>query len=215
MTLTILTGMFVMTLVVMIQRFYKNLLSDEGYLMFTLPAETWKHIVSKLIVSMMWTVASGIAGGLSILIITFDKVLTKDFIYDVAGVAGSFFTTLGASAVLFSFEFALIGIIVLASNVLIIYASIATGHLFNRHRILAALGAFILISTLSQVLIIVAGIIPGSEFLPGHFSSASDFKDLEPFIHGIAWYCIIFFGLLSAGCFALTNYILSRRLNLE
>ncbi len=40
----ILVGVFVMTFVVMVQRFYKNLLSDEGYLMFTLPVKAWKHI---------------------------------------------------------------------------------------------------------------------------------------------------------------------------
>lgn len=30
-------AIFALTLIVMIQRFYKNLLGDEGYLMFTLP----------------------------------------------------------------------------------------------------------------------------------------------------------------------------------
>ena len=50
----ILVGMFVASLIVMIQRFYKNLLSEEGYLMFTLPVKPYKHIISKLIVSVMW-----------------------------------------------------------------------------------------------------------------------------------------------------------------
>src|SRR5680860_1037839 len=42
----IMVGMFVMTFLMMIQRFYKNLLSDEGYLMLTLPTKPWKHITS-------------------------------------------------------------------------------------------------------------------------------------------------------------------------
>lgn len=35
----LIVGLSIMTLVIMIQRFYKNLLGDEGYLMFTLPVK--------------------------------------------------------------------------------------------------------------------------------------------------------------------------------
>ena len=36
-------GALLMSFVLMIQRFYKNLLQDEGYLMFTLPASVHQH----------------------------------------------------------------------------------------------------------------------------------------------------------------------------
>ena len=49
----IIVATFIITLVVMIQRFYKNLLSDEGYLMFTIPVTPSKHIISKMIVSIL------------------------------------------------------------------------------------------------------------------------------------------------------------------
>ena len=61
-------GLMVITFVVCIIRFYKSLLGDEGYLMFTLPVETWKHIFNKLLIAMMWSVASGLFAILSILI---------------------------------------------------------------------------------------------------------------------------------------------------
>lgn len=44
----------VATVVLMILRFYRNLMTDEGYLMFTLPVSTTELIFSKLIVSVMW-----------------------------------------------------------------------------------------------------------------------------------------------------------------
>ena len=47
-------GIMVVSLVVVIQRFYKSLLGDEGYLMFTLPVETWKLVMSKLLVAIFW-----------------------------------------------------------------------------------------------------------------------------------------------------------------
>ncbi len=44
----------VATVVLMVLRFYRNLMTDEGYLMFTLPVSTTELIFSKLIVSVVW-----------------------------------------------------------------------------------------------------------------------------------------------------------------
>ena len=54
-------GALLMAFVLMIQRFYKNLLQDEGYLMFTLPVSVHQHIWSKLIVSAVWFIATVLA----------------------------------------------------------------------------------------------------------------------------------------------------------
>ena len=54
-------GALLMSFVLMIQRFYKNLLQDEGYLMFTLPASVHQHIWSKLIVSSVWFIVTVLA----------------------------------------------------------------------------------------------------------------------------------------------------------
>ena len=50
----------VMSLVIMVSRFYRNLLKDEGYLMFTLPVSVHELIWSKLIVSLVWFLATGL-----------------------------------------------------------------------------------------------------------------------------------------------------------
>jgi hypothetical protein len=62
-------GLFVATLIVVIQRFYKSLLGDEGYLMFTIPVKAWQNILNKLLVSMLWTFTSTVIGFGSILIL--------------------------------------------------------------------------------------------------------------------------------------------------
>lgn len=60
--IAILTALFislvVITIIVIVQRFNKNLLSDEGYLMFTLPVSSESHIISKTIISVFWAIAS-------------------------------------------------------------------------------------------------------------------------------------------------------------
>ena len=44
----------VATVVLMLRRFYFNMLKDEGYLTFTLPATVGQHIASKMIVCITW-----------------------------------------------------------------------------------------------------------------------------------------------------------------
>jgi hypothetical protein len=210
----LLVAIFVVTFVVMIQRFYKNLLSDEGYLMFTLPTKPWKHIISKLLISMMWTVVSVIAAVASISIVAFDKIFTMDFIQVLQKAISDCYNYVGMSITLFIVEFLLAGIVSLVSSVLIIYASIAIGQLFNRHRILSSLGAFIALNTVSQILVSIVYAIPGFTLFRADISSVNDFHAMEPYIHLFIWLSIICFGFLSAGYFIVTN-ILSKRLNLE
>jgi len=211
----ILVGMFVMTFIMMIQRFKNNLLSDEGYLMHTLPVKPWKHIVSKLFVSMLWIVASGIVALISILIITLDKGRLTKIAVGFADLYHQAFEQLGASIYLLSFEIILGILVSLASVILIVYASIAMGHLFNQHKMLASFGAFIILSTLSQLLFTLISMTPGiAYFFNLHISSPNDFAAIQAVILAIA-YGIIFTGILCSAYFAVTNFILCKRLNLE
>lgn len=201
----IVVAVFVVTFVVMIQRFYKNLLSDEGYLMFTLPTKPWKHIVCKLLISMIWSVVSAIAAVISVLIIAGDKIFAAVSMDKLLSAFAEVFKHLDLSSTLFTIEFLVGCVIGLAGSVLIIYASVALGHLFNKHRVLASLGAYIMLTTVTQIIFAIASAI------------AFTF-DLHPqgfLIHLFIWLGILFFGLISAAYFVITNYILSRHLNLE
>jgi len=214
--IVIMVGMFVMTFIMTIQRFNKNLLSDEGYLMFTLPVKPWKHIASKLFVSMLWMVASGIVAVISILIITLEKGTFTQFTQAFATYYHQALEQLGTSVYLLSFE-VILGILVsLASGILIVYASIAIGHLFNEHKILASFGAFIVLSTLSQFFILLISLIPGIAYYTNfQISSYVDFLGIQWLIQMVMAYGIIYTGFLCAAFFAVTNVIISKRLNLE
>lgn len=43
-----LCAVVVITFIVILLRFYKNLLQNEGYLMNMLPVKSWQHITAKL-----------------------------------------------------------------------------------------------------------------------------------------------------------------------
>ncbi len=208
----ILVGMLVMTLNVMIQRFYKNLLSDEGYLMFTLPTKPWAHIMSKLLVSMIWTLASGLLAVISIFIIAMDEISFSEMIRGFSMIWEDTYALIGASTYLLALEFILGMFVALASGILIIYASIAMGHLSNRHKVMASIGSFLLLNTIAQILTaIFAGIVFTRQFLDFAITSQADLG----FVHLFMWSCIIFCGVLAAGYYVITNVILSKRLNLE
>ena len=63
----IMVAIFVVTVFIIIQRYRTNLLCDEGYLMNTIPVKPWKNIASKLIVALVWGIASGIVSIISVI----------------------------------------------------------------------------------------------------------------------------------------------------
>ena len=65
----ILIAMCVIAVIFVIQRFFKGLLGDEGYLMNTLPVKTWQLIVSKLLCASVATIVSVLVAILSILLL--------------------------------------------------------------------------------------------------------------------------------------------------
>ena len=60
--LSVIFAIAVLCFVSTVQRFYKNLLGREGYLMHTLPVTETQLILSKLITSIVWVLCSGLVG---------------------------------------------------------------------------------------------------------------------------------------------------------
>ena len=71
--------MGVMAMVVMIQRFYKNVLGDEGYLTLTLPVNVHEIVWSKLIVSFVWFLATGLIAMAAVFIAVFTAKMCAKF----------------------------------------------------------------------------------------------------------------------------------------
>lgn len=136
-------AMIVITVLIVILRFYRGMIGDEGYLMYTLPVKVWQLITAKGIVAGGVIVASGIAAAVSFLIMGF--IFSPS---DVADFFVSLFRVLGEEP-----EYILIGIeviVILVASVLKsiyqIYAAIAVGQLAGKYRGICSLGAYIGIS---------------------------------------------------------------------
>lgn len=212
----ILVGMFVMTFFMMVQRFYKNLLSEEGYLMHTLPVKPWSHIVSKLLVSTLWIITSTITAFISVTIITLNKSDLTNIFRAFTNIHFQLTEELGSTAYILSLEFLLFTLVGLIATILSIYCSIALGQLFNRRKLLASFGAFLLLNTFSQFYFLLIAKLPGINSYFAQFSvHSNNLADMQQVIQSGLIYGIFSVFILCAVFFALTNYILSNRLNLE
>lgn len=200
----LVVGILVMTLLILLQRFYKSLLGDEGYLMFTLPVRPWQHIVSKLIAAAVWVTASGLVTAGSIMILTARADMGK-VLQEIVSAFGNAFGVAG----FFVFPGALLA--VMASGILMIYAATALGHISPRHKILASLAWYAALGFASTTLlsIFLTRIRAPLQEITGVVNDGMSIN------LGMVWYVLLPAVVLGVIYFVLTDYILERRLNLE
>ncbi|WKY46318.1 ABC transporter permease [Eubacteriaceae bacterium ES3] len=209
---SIVVALSVMTLVVIVQRFYKNLFSDEGYLMFTLPVKVNEHILSKLLIALLWTFISTIAIIITILILSWGSFSWLDVTQSFSLLSTEIETQLHLSIGLVIFEAVLLVIAEIVSSILMIYVSITIGQLFNQHRVIAAFGAYIVISVVLQIIFSLVILLIPIFNLDYTFMSLIDPTELVQWVlNGTTAVNII----LSAIFYFATQYIIKNKLNLE
>ena len=140
-------ALVVVTVITVIQRFTKNLLGREGYLMHTLPVTESQLVASKLISSAVWLLASAVVGVVSLVVMfcvgaDFTKLNLSDLLDDWAALRTSFEGDLLA-ILLWT---ALLCYVRTLCTMLCIYAACMVGHLFRAHSGVASVGAFFLMS---------------------------------------------------------------------
>lgn len=202
---------FVLTLIIQIQRFSKNLLGDEGYLMFTLPASVSQHITAKLVVAVLLDVLSVAAAILAVLALALDGTMWLDL-------PGDFFDMIvyvDWSDWLLLLEVLILCLAAGAVGMLHIYASIAVGHLARKHRTLAAFGAYFGFAVALNILF--TGMLEIFVSSPWMAEIGRWFMELKGDTGGhlLMWLLILGIAVLGAGFFVLTRYLLKNHLNLE
>lgn len=153
------TVAWIMTLVLMISRFYRNLLKDEGYLMFTLPTNSHALIWSKLIVSTVWFLATALLVCLLFLltVANLGKMSADDFnaaFYGMRDVL-AMMRELGvksSSLILLLAELVVALVLGCLITCLHFYAAMGLGQMSDNHKGLWSVLAFIGISLAFQIL---------------------------------------------------------------
>ncbi len=201
------------TFIISIVRFYKNLFTAEGYLSFTLPVTPTAHIVSKLTVSLIFDVltiltvaAAGIiatAGELFIEIVKAGLFLVKRL-----------FGSIGVQSPIYVIELILLSIVAAAAAHLLTYMCVSVGQLAKKHKVLAALGIYFGIYVAKQI---VATLFLARGAQGEIFAEIADYIIREPKTSAHLIFCgaIILEAALGAVYFIITRRMMSCHLNLE
>ena len=211
-----IAGVLLMSFVLMIQRFYKNLLQDEGYLMFTLPVSIHQHIWSKLIVSAVWFVATVLAIIAASLIVAYDVGFLRGF-FDFLSWFFEGLQKLKISETLngtaYLVEFAVLMFLSLAAFSLQFYAALAAGHSRANRKMLWSVVWFFGFQFGLQFLGSMLFITLDRLHIPFPFDL--EIHSAEAAIHVGLLMAIGFVIVYGAIFYAVTTFFLKKHLNLE
>ena len=210
-------GVLVMSFVLMIQRFYKNLLQDEGYLMFTLPVSVHQHIWSKLIVSVVWFAATILAIIAASLVVAYDVSFLREF-FDVLRWFFEGLQKLKISETLnltaYLAEFAVLLFLSLAAFALQFYAALAAGHSRANHKMVWSVVCFFGFQFVLQMALSTFFITLDKLGTPS-FLNIDWNPSVTVAIHVGLLVCIGVVILYGAIFYAVTTFFLKKHLNLE
>lgn len=216
---------------IIFQRFYKNLMCDEGYLTFTLPVTTTQILWSKLITAMLWTIISSVVIFICInIFILFgtesNAFMNTEAYSELSKMLHEAFSVIGARLIWPILEFVLLMIVGTAYSILQVYLALIIGGIVSqKHKILASIGFYFVIQiAVSIVSTIVQYFMAGSMF--NSFSKLENMEievnnaveaynymmaAIQPFF----WVYFVFVLAISAAFFILCRYFLKNKLNLE
>ena len=195
-----------------IQRYYKNIFTDEGYLTLTLPVKTGYHQFVKLVVALFWAVVS--------------IVVLIGCVYLILGSATEFISPIQLWAQIsdtYSYLhptalFLLTAVAVLASEIsffTMAYFCIAVGQTFSKkHKVAAALVTYLVLYTILQTalfFLIIGGVVVFGDQIESVFNSGMEVQVLYGVLIGSSAFSL----LLSGVMYGITNYFTRRKLNLE
>ena len=210
-------GVMLMSFVLMIQRFYKNLLQDEGYLMFTLPVSVHQHIWSKLIVSAVWFIVTVLAIIAASLIVAFQG----GFLWEMLDFLRYFFEGLqklkiteAFNGTIYLVEFAVLMFLSLAAFSLQFYAALAAGHSRANRKMLWSVVWFFGFQFALQFLGSLLFISLDRLRIPSFLTMNWDVAPVAAIHMGLLFMivCVVIYGAIF---YAVTAFFLKKHLNLE
>jgi len=204
----------IMTVVLAVNRFYKNILRDEGYVMMTLPVSVHQQVWAKLLVSLVWFLATAAVVALGGLILVFRIDLVESFWAGMQELLRALFINANIPAInawLFYLEIFVLMIAGCLQVCLQFYSAMAIGHSFSKHKILWSIASYFGIDFVLDML--GAGIMIMLDVLEVNIVLAQ--MPINPVTHTILLATLSAAALIGAFHYFLTTFFLKKRLNLE
>ena len=216
-----LMAVCIMSVVVVINRFRQNLLGDEGYLMFTLPVSVDQHIWSKMIVSAIWFLATGLTCMLAVVLVLLCNVRTFDVNWSevgyVMGELGRMMKEFGILHIVgYGLELLVMFFVGACVSCLTFYCAMAIGYSFSNRKVLLSILAFfgidILLSMAQSALIVLLNALPGVE----RFMENMDLSRVNAAgsVHIVLLCWVLYLAIHAAVLYIPTRLLLKKKLNL-
>jgi len=188
----------ILTVYLLVERYYRSLLGNEGYLNCALPVTTLEHIASKVIAALVWMIFGCLAVAVSGLLMGLISTDWQDLV-EAAQFIGQRLLHLAdnAEALLLFVKLFVIAVLSLTMMVMMVYAAIAVGHLWSEHHILGTIIAFVAF----QIVMTIVVMVFDKTGVAIHFAKMT----------GVVCYTVFWLAVYGT----LTWYILDRHLNLE
>lgn len=212
-----LIALVITTFIYLIVRFYKNLYGDEGYLMHTLPVSSYSLLNAKLLIAGFWLILSTILCIISVIVLLSENTFSSDFTLTEAEKI-EFFNTTGFSFHGFLGFVALICVISIPSSLLQIYTSISIGQLFEKHKILSAVGAYFVMNIIMQTISTIFLLLFNFDSLQVLLSSGNDSSAIPnsgAIYHSTMTSSIVISFIYIAIFYFVTAYIMRKKVNLD
>ena len=202
-------------LVVTIQRFYKNLLGQEGHLMFTLPVTAGQNILSKAFAAILWMIAT--------VIVVPDYEWLKLLGPQLSNARTQILATAGFDLYWLLALVALVVFLGFIAFTMEVYCAMSFGQLSNSHKLATSFGAYIAMYAAMQI-------VSGSMMGIYAFSSKGLFEklmeqsnagsiapppELGQFILTMLIFTVLLNLIYIAVYFFLSRHLLTKKLNLE
>lgn len=186
-------------------RFYKNMVSEEGYLTFTLPAKVEELVLAKFLVAMAWQLLTVVGivlslglvvmsdgfGNLKMLLLLITEGLEE------TGMALPLFCVMMAVSMIY--------------QMLLYYLSIAIGQIFSGNKIAGSIVGYLIINFVMEMLMVAimltGGMIAGFENMDAYMNTETGMQML---VCGI---CMLMLVIAAVEYFA-TCRLLKKKLNL-
>lgn len=206
----------VVTVFILLRRFYRNFFTDEGYLTFTLPVSTHSLLWAKIISGFVWTVLGLIAEAacafsLVVAISSASEGMVMEVIREMwTALKESFIATFGAKNVAsILIELSVTTLVSVLYQLMLYYLAMSLGSMIaKKHKIWAAIGMYFVVNTVVGWIDMLAMLL----FMPSVFLTSGDVSSATGDMLIIATFISLAVG---TGEYFLTNAILKKKLNLN
>lgn len=209
----------IISFVLMINRFYKNLLQDEGYVMMTLPVCVHQQIWSKLIVSTVWFAATVVVIGLSCCIMAFDIRFVGDLWHGFLNLLDYAVRInhldLVANGAAFAVELLLLCVLGSFGLCLRFYSAMSIGFSFPNHKGLLSVAFYIATGISLQILGGLGMALVNDSWFHRLLLGWEPNVSVVAGMHLSMWFLIVLELIYCAVFYFLTVYFLQKHLNLE